>query len=217
MLKTAGRFDDCVAAYRKSISLNPAFGEAYWSLANMKTFCFTEADLAAMREQLADPELGDEHRWHFHFALGKAYEDAADYARSFEHYEQGNALFSATHGFDADKNRMRVERLMKDFDAEYFAQRSNVGCDARDPIFIVGMPRSGSTLLEQILACHSQVEGTSELPDMITLAQELREQASSEDIPAYASVLATKSADEIRPKGGLPIPDVAERVDVAEG
>ena len=167
----------------------------------MKTFRFTEADLTAMDDQLADPDISDEHRWHFQFALGKAYEDAADYARSFEYYDKGNALFSETHVFDADKNRTRARRLMKDFSAEFFAERENMGSDAPDPIFIVGMPRSGSTLLEQILASHSQVEGTSELPDMISIAQELREQANSDDAAAYGSVLATKSAAELRELG----------------
>ncbi len=201
VLKTEGRQTDCIDAYRASIARDPAFGEAYWSLANLKTYRFSEADLASMDAQLADPGLVDENRWHFHFALGKAYEDADDFERSFEHYEKGNALYRASNGYDAELNTARARRLRRDFSAAFFEERKGQGCDAPDPIFIVGMPRSGSTLLEQILSSHSQVEGTTELPDMITMAQELREEADSEDIAVYAGVLASKSPAELRELG----------------
>ena len=201
VLKTEGRQDDSVTAYRKSISLMPAFGEAYWSLANLKTFRFDEADLKAVDEQLADPKVGDENRWHLHFALGKAAEDADDYLRSFENYSAGNALYRAANSYDPDINSDRVRRLKTDFDAEFFATRKGWGCDAPDPIFIVGMPRSGSTLLEQILACHSQVEGTMELPIVLNMAKSLRDEAHDDEVVAYADVLATKSDAEIRALG----------------
>lgn len=201
VLKTEGRQEDCIAAYRESISQDPAFGEAYWSLANLKTYRFTDADLAAMEKQLSDPGLSDENRWHFHFALGKAFEDDKDFARSFEHYAKGNALYRASNGFDAELNARRAARLKNDFSREFFEARSGMGCEAPDPIFIVGMPRSGSTLLEQILSCHPSVEGTTELPDMITIAQELRGQANSNDIAVYAGVLASKSEAELRALG----------------
>jgi tetratricopeptide (TPR) repeat protein len=201
VLKTQGRQDDCIDVYRKSLELNPSFGEAYWSLANLKTYRFSETDLSAMHAQLADPDLRSEDRWHLHFALGKAYEDAADFAQSFKHYDEGNALYRASYRYDADQNTKRAQRLKRDFTRAFFAEREGMGCDAPDPIFILGMPRSGSTLLEQILSCHSAVEGTTELPDMITMAQNLREEADSDDIAVYASVLATKSADEVRALG----------------
>lgn len=201
VLKTEGRQAESIEAYRTSIARDPAFGEAYWSLANLKTFHFTETDLAAMHAQLEDTKLSGENRWHFQFALGKAYEDAQDYARSFTHYAKGNALYRLGSKYDPDLNTARAQRLKSEFSSEFFRARKGAGCDAPDPIFIVGMPRSGSTLLEQILSCHSQVEGTTELPDMITLAKELRDQADSDDIAVYASVLASKSAAELRALG----------------
>ena len=201
VLKTEGRQDECIDAYRTSIDRNPAFGDAYWSLANLKTFRFTEADLSAMDEQLADPELVDENQWHFHFALGKAYEDAKEYARSFEHYAKGNALYRAHKGYAAESNTIRIQRLIKNFSREFYSERRGLGCDAPDPIFIVGMPRSGSTLLEQMLSCHSSIEGTMELPDMINMALELRGQAETDDVAVHAEVLASKSAAELQALG----------------
>ncbi|MGI9273021.1 MAG: tetratricopeptide repeat-containing sulfotransferase family protein [Woeseiaceae bacterium] len=201
VLKTEGSVAESIDAYRESITRNPSFGEAFWSLANLKTYRFTETDLTDMHAQLEDKDLSGENRWHFQFALGKAYEDAKDYSNSFKHYAKGNALFRLGSSYDPDRNTSRAQRLKKEFSREFFVERQGVGCDAIDPIFIVGMPRSGSTLLEQILSCHSQVEGTTELPDMITMAQELRGEAESDDIAVYASVLATKSVDELRELG----------------
>ena len=201
VLKTEGRPDDCVAAYRESIKRDPAFGDAYWSLANLKTFRFSEDDLSAMDKQLADPELSDTNRWHFHFAFGKAFEDASEYAKSFEHYAEGNRLYRERFGYDADINLARAEALMRNFSQSFYSERQGFGCPAPDPIFIVGMPRSGSTLLEQMLACHSRVEGTMELPDMITMALELREEATAAGFESHGELLATKSADEIRALG----------------
>ena len=201
VLKTEGRQDECIEAYRRCVARDPAFGEAYWSLANLKTFRFTDEDLAAMRAQLAEPELNDENRLHLHFALGKAAEDSKDYVGSFEHYAKGNDLQRAGSRYDADLNTARAKRLKQTFTREFFDARAGSGCDAPDPIFIVGMPRAGSTLLEQILSSHSAVEGTTELPEIISMAKELREQADSHDIAVYAEVLAEKSASELRDMG----------------
>lgn len=197
VLKTEGRQEKCIDIYRKTIALDPGFGEAYWSLANLKTFRFTEADLSAMHAQLADPELNDQNRWHFHFALGKAYEDAADYACSFENYAKGNDMYRESIRYHADLNSSRVKRLKETFSSDFFSEREGSGYDAPDPIFIVGMPRAGSTLLEQILSCHSAVEGTMELPDMLAMAKDLREEADTDEIVAYAGVLASKSTAEL--------------------
>ena len=149
VLKTEGRQDECVSAYRKSIELNPAFGEAYWSLANLKTFRFDEPDLAAMHAKLDEPGIGNDDRAQLYFALGKAYEDAGRYAESFENYDKGNALHRANHSYDAALNTRRARRLKQNFSLEFFDKRRGHGCAAADPIFIVGMPRSGSTLLEK--------------------------------------------------------------------
>lgn len=197
VLKTEGRSDDSVEAYRESIARDPAFGEAYWSLANLKTFRFSEDDLSAMEAQLANSELSNENRWHLHFALGKAAEDAKDFERSFQHYSEGNALQHAENDYDADNNTTRVQRLKGYFNQDFFANREGMGCESPDPIFIVGMPRSGSTLLEQILACHSQVEGTIELPDITNIARDLRERADRDEAAVYAEVLAAMDADAI--------------------
>ena len=201
VLKTEGRQDECIDTYRKSIALDPALGEAYWSLANLKTFRFSAADLAAMHAQLADPGLVDLSRVHFHFALGKAFEDAGDYAASFEHYARGNELHRTSTRYDADLNSTRMTRLQTIFTREYFKQHAASGYDAPDPIFIVGMPRAGSTLVEQILSSHSAVEGTSELPDIIAMAKDLRDRAGSDEIGTYSAVLATLSASELRALG----------------
>ena len=129
VLKTEGRQAESIDAYRKSIDLDPAFGEAYWSLANLKTFRFTEPDLAEMHNQLADPELSTDNRLHLNFALGKAYEDAGSYALSFEHYEQGNALHRSGHPYNADRNTTRAQRLKKVFTRQLFERRADFGCN----------------------------------------------------------------------------------------
>jgi len=201
VLKTEGRQEDCIAAYRNALERDPAFGEAYWSLANLKTFRFTEADFAAMRSKLDDPAVDDVNRVHLHFALGKAHEDAGEYAVSFEHYAKGNALHRARHPYDADQNRTRLRHLKEVFTPGFFAARPDGGCPAGNPIFIVGMPRAGSTLLEQILSSHSAVEGTTELPELITMARELRALADSEDIGVYADVLAALDPGSVRELG----------------
>jgi tetratricopeptide (TPR) repeat protein len=198
VLKTAGRLDDGIKAYRRSIACTPAFGEAYWSLANLKTFRFTDADRAEIGAQLAKPDLDDPSRVNFHFALGKACEDVADYARAFENYSKGNALYRAGHPFDANRNSARVRRLKEILTRGFFEERAESGCDAPDPIFIVSMPRSGSTLLEQILSSHSAVEGTAELPEILTIVKDLRSEAGAEEAVAYAEVLARKSAADLR-------------------
>lgn len=201
VLKTEGRLEKCVETYREAIRRDPAFGEAYWSLANLKTFRFSDAELLTIQEKLSDPDLPKEARWHFQFALGKAYEDAENYEKSFEYYEAGNSLYRKTYGYTADRNTIRAQRLKDKFSSKFFAQRQGYGCTATDPIFIVGMPRSGSTLLEQILSCHSAIEGTMELPDIITLAQELRGQAEESHSAAYVDVLESLSPDEVRSLG----------------
>ena len=201
VLKTEGRQEECIDAYRQCIARDPQLGEAYWSLANLKTLRFPAADISAMQSQLADPRLETVNRVHFHFALGKAYEDARDYGQSSDHYLQGNALQRASIRYDADLNTARMARQKKLFSRDFFAQRAGFGHDARDPIFIVGMPRAGSTLLEQILSSHSGVEGTSELPTIIAMTGDLRDRAGSDQIAAYTDVLAALSAAELRTLG----------------
>ena len=172
MLKTVGRQSDGVAAYRKAIELKPTLGEAWWSLANLKTVKFGEADIAAMTAALDEPGLSEPDRFHLDFALGKAMHDAGRPEEAFRHYSAANALRRKFHPFDVGKIAATVERSIVTFTAEALGRGG--GCAAPDPIFVVGMPRAGSTLVEQILASHSQVEGTSELPDLPTIARERR-------------------------------------------
>ena len=200
-LKTVGRQSDAVQAYRRSIALEPGMGEAWWSLANLKTFRFTPEDLATMRAAVDNTSLETVDRVHFHFALGKACEDAADYADSFHHYDSGNTLHRASTRYDANQSTARVQRLRQVFTRDYFVQREGMGHAARDPIFIVGMPRAGSTLLEQILSSHSAVEGTSELPDIIAIARELRGDADAAEIGAYAEALSALDAGQLQRLG----------------
>jgi tetratricopeptide (TPR) repeat protein len=206
-LKTAGRQGECVATYRRAIELAPNLGEAYWSLANLKTFRFSAADIAAMQGQLQRNDLGDEDRFHFHFSLGKAFEDARDYPLSFEHYQQGNRLRRAMVSYDAEENSQHVQRSKQLLTPEFFAARAGLGSTAPDPIFIVGLPRSGSTLLEQILSSHPLVEGTMELPDIIAMARALGGRKARGENSKYPAVLADLSADELRGLGERYIAD----------
>jgi tetratricopeptide (TPR) repeat protein len=170
VLKTVGRLEDSIAAYRQAIAFAPTLGEVWWSLANLKTFDFDEQDIGAMTVGLATPMLGDNDRLHLHFALGKAFEDRGQPQVAFRHYEQGNRIRREQQEYDPEATTRQVDRAIALFTPELFATRGGKGCDAPDPVFIVGMPRAGSTLIEQILASHSQVEGTMELPDMPALA-----------------------------------------------
>ncbi|MGY4398680.1 tetratricopeptide (TPR) repeat protein [Sphingomonas sp. UYAg733] len=171
MLKTVGRQADGVAAYRRSIELSPELGEAWWSLANLKTVKFDDHDIAAMQAQLVRGDISDEDRFHLDFALGKAFEDRKQAADAFGHYEAGNMLRRTKIVYDADETRAFVDRSIRLSTPDFFSARAGAGYDAPDPIFILGMPRAGSTLVEQILSSHSLVEGTSELPDIPVLAR----------------------------------------------
>jgi len=200
-LKTAGRQGECVATYRRAIELSPRLGEAYWSLANLKTFRFSDADVAAIQEQLRRDDLGEEDRFHFHFSLGKAFEDARDYAKSFEHYDHGNRLRREMVQYEADETSQHLHRSKQLLTPEFFAAREGLGSPAPDPIFIVGLPRAGSTLLEQILSSHPLVEGTMELPDIIDMVRSLGGGRARGEASRYPEVLAELSADRLRELG----------------
>jgi tetratricopeptide (TPR) repeat protein len=200
-LKTAGKTAPSIEAYRRCIELAPEFGEAWWSLANLKTFRFSADEIAIMRTQLERTDLTNDDRFHFHFSLGKALEDAGEYAESFSHYAAGNALRRKLIRYDADDNEAHVTRSKRLFTREFFAQRAGWGFEAPDPIFVVGLPRSGSTLIEQILASHSQVEGTQELPDITMIARVVGNRTTRTEGSAYPRALAKFSADELRALG----------------
>jgi tetratricopeptide (TPR) repeat protein len=196
-LRLAGRLAEAVAAYRKSAQLKPQFGEAWYSLANLKTVHLSEEDIRTMQEQLARGDLDDNARLHFEFALGKAFEDRRTFADSFEHYARGNAVRRAMVDYDPEGFMRFVERACALYTPEFFAARSGSGIPTLDPIFIVGLPRSGSTLLEQILASHSQVEGTRELPDIPGFSLELGA-SDRPGPPAYPASIARLDRAQLR-------------------
>lgn len=200
-LKTKGREEDSIVAYRKSIELQPSLGEAYWSLANLKTFRFTSADTHAMRLQLEHEGLAEEDRYHLHFAIGKALEDAEAYPESFENYAHGNRIRRNGIGYASAEMTAHVRRSKALLTRDFFRQREGFGAAAPDPIFIVGLPRSGSTLLEQILSSHSQVEGTMELPDMGGIAKTLSGVTRKSQPSNYPEALAALSAAQCRALG----------------
>lgn len=169
-LKTVGQQAEAVAAYRRAIAYQPGLGEAWWSLANLKAARFEEADIAAMEAALAASDLADDDRLHLHFALGKAQEDAAQPAPAFTHYAEANRIRAAQLAYDPAPMEALVAAGVEQLDAGFFAARAGQGDPAPDPVFVLGMPRSGSTLVEQILASHPQVE---ELPDIEMLARSL--------------------------------------------
>jgi predicted Zn-dependent protease len=173
VLRTVGRREECIAAYRKAIALAPDMGEAYWNLANLKTLQIDDSDLALMRKQVEKPSLSDEDRLHFHFAIGKALEDRKEYAGSFHHYAEGNRIRRQSIRHAPENMEDHVRRCKALFTPGFYAERRDYGVDNSDPIFIVGLPRVGSTLVEQILACHSAVEGTKELANLTGIAMSL--------------------------------------------
>ena len=201
VLKTTGRQADSIAAYKKSIAQRPSLGEAYWSLANLKTFRFTSEDIAAMRAQLARKDIDDEDRFHLDFALGKALEDAGDYSASFEHYTRANALRRESQPYHRDQTEDFSQRLKSVYTREFFDARKEAGSAAPDPIFIVGLPRSGSTLIEQILSSHSQVEGTMELHDIGQMTRELGKWVKKDGDDAYPEVVAELPLQRFRELG----------------
>jgi len=195
LLKTVGQQAESVTAYRRALEIAPALGEVWWSLANLKTVSFDDADLDVMRAGLERGDVSSEDRFHLHFALGKAFEDRKQAEPAFHHYAEGNRLRAAeleTHERNVSRHVAAAKAL---FTPEFFARRAGQGCLAEDPVFILGLPRAGSTLLEQILSTHSQVEGTMELPDIPHIAAQLG------TIDQWPERLAAASPDDLRRMG----------------
>ncbi len=174
-LRGIGQSDEALAAYRQAIALAPLNGDAYWAIANLKSAPFTQSEIDSMRNALAESDLKAEDRAHFHFALAKALEDNRFFEESFGHYCLGNTIRAKADPYDIGVMRELVSKIKSVYTPEFLAQFANCGAEAADPIFIVGLPRSGSTLVEQILASHSAVEGTSELPDVQSVMGEFSE------------------------------------------
>jgi len=195
-LKTLGHTEAAIDSYRRAAASRADFGDAYWSLANLKTYRFTPEELTGMRAAVSAPSIGLVDRYHLCFALGKAYEDQGDFASSFHHYRLGNELKRPECRYRAELIEGNTAQQIKVCTAEFFAGRAGWGHPSREPIFIIGLPRSGSTLLEQILASHSQVEGTQELPNVQQIVSRLRGFGPEEDDPRYPRVLTTLTAED---------------------
>jgi tetratricopeptide (TPR) repeat protein len=173
VLKTLGNQPGALQAYRSAIRSKPDFGEVYWSMANLKVFRFEDHEVTAMERQLERNDLSKSAEIHFRFALGKAYEDLGDFDRAWHHYHAGNQAQRTAVQYDPTEFEGRQSKIVEVFSQEFLTERAGHGCNDPDPIFIVGLPRCGSTLVEQILASHSQVEGTSELPILGRIANSI--------------------------------------------
>jgi len=202
-LKTMGRVEDAIKAYRNAYNIKPDFGDAFWSLANLKTYRFTEDERLQMRDQEASESTSVNDRIHFCFALGKDHEDRKEFDEAFSFYHRGNKLKSEQDKFDRESLDTSFNTQKNDFDADFFERNKDNGCSAPDPIFIVGLPRAGSTLLEQILSSHSQVDGTMELANIIGLAHRLGGRKIKQETPQYPGILNKISPEDIKKMGEL--------------
>jgi tetratricopeptide (TPR) repeat protein len=179
--KTLGRRPESEASYKAALALDPARAEAWWSLADLKNYVFSDAEIAEMQRLLASGKQPRSNEAHLQFALGKAFEQRSAYAQAFAHYAAGNALRRLDEPFDIEVFERRCARIRAFYDAGFFAAHRGSGSLSPAPIFIVGLPRSGSTLLEQILASHSQVEGTMELPNILNMVAQFDDLAANRD------------------------------------
>jgi len=200
-LKTIGQQQEAIDAYRQTIELKPSFGDAYWSLANLKTFRFEDSDLEAMRTEIEKPDCTREDHFHLCFALGKALEDRKQFDESFEYYLRGNDIKEKLEQYDADFTADNARRIQAVCTRDFLSASSASGCQAPDPIFIVGLPRAGSTLLEQILASHSLVDGTKELVDIINIVRRLGSRKMKTDVSLYPELLKDLSAAQLEELG----------------
>jgi tetratricopeptide (TPR) repeat protein len=206
-LKTQGRRQEAIEAYRTAAATRPNYGDAYWSLANLKTYRFEDAELERMLAGEAATDTPPVDRYHLCFALGKALEDRGEYAQSWLHYQRGNALKRAESRYRPEIIETNTRRQIEVCTREFFASRDGVGAPSAEPIFIIGLPRSGSTLLEQILASHSSVEGTQELADIPRIVLGLQGREPDLDNPRYPGVLEQLPPAELQRLGAKYLAD----------
>jgi len=206
-LKTFGKTQEAISSYRNAYRARPDHGDAYFALANLKTYRFTDDEVATMAAQAEASDISHTDRLHLQFALGKAYEDRGQFADAFRRYESGNRLKRLQSRYDADKMTAELAAQIAVCTSDLFAAHEGAGCPAPDPIFIVGLPRAGSTLIEQILASHSMVDGTLELPNVLSLSQRLRGRKREAGQSQYPQILHALDADALRRMGEQYIAD----------
>ncbi len=197
--KTTGNQEACISSYNEAISFDNNFGEAYWSLANLKTYKFSSEEISSMEKKVELTEVPEREKVHFLFSLGKAFEDMGNYDESFEYYKRGNDLNRGRTTYDPKAIEALSERLKQFFTEERFHINKDFGNNSNSPIFIVGLPRSGSTLIEQILASHSKIEGTMELPNIMNIARKLGN--STKDRTAYPEVIESLQGSDLTDLG----------------
>jgi tetratricopeptide (TPR) repeat protein len=200
-LKTMGEVPEAVESYRAAAAARPDFGDAYWSLANLKTYRFTDEEIARMRAEEASPSIAPPDRIHLCFAMGKALEDRGEFGESWTFYQRGNALKRAESKYAPEITEANTEAQKRVCTRAFFAERADWGDPSPDPIFVLGLPRAGSTLIEQILASHSQVEGTLELSNVQRAVLDIQGYGPASDRPRYPEALADLSAEDFRAMG----------------
>ena len=209
-LKTSGKTPEAIEAYKAANTAQADYGDAYWSLANLKTYEFSDSEISTMLKHEQSSTTNDTDRVQLRFALGKAYEDRSEYADSFKFYQLGNQLKSKALNYDSALIKASLAFQKETLNASFFAERENFGHDDPAPIFIVGLPRAGSTLLEQILASHSLVDGTMELANVISMAHRFNGRQKIDEVPRYPSVLADLPAQGFKNLGQQYIEDTRD-------
>jgi len=204
--KTAGDYEQAIQSYHQAYTKEQSHGDAYWSLANIKTYQFTEDELSQMESLVKIPTISTEDKIHICFALGKAYEDRKAFEPSFSYYQMGNSLKKQANKYSADNSTMLMDQQIKFTNRALFQDKANQGNTSSAPIFILGLPRAGSTLLEQILASHSLVDGTRELHNILGIALKLRGRISNSE-PEYPKNLSQLSSEQLQALGDMYIND----------
>jgi len=196
-LKTVGRQEEAIESYRRAVAFKPDLGDAFWSLANLKTYRFSDAEIAHMLDYVSRPATPVNEQYHLCFALGKAYEDRQQFDEAFNYYYRGNRLKQSELRYSADRSEAECKLQMELCNSDLFEKHRGAGCSSSAPIFVVGLPRSGSTLLEQILASHQQVDGTMELPNILALAHRLGGRRRVNEAGRYPAVLHELSPEQL--------------------
>ena len=196
--KTFGNPDKAINSYKKAYQVDRLYGDAYWSLANLKTYKFSDQEITSLEKMVKDEYVNDEEKVFMNFALGKAYEDRDDYKNSFKYYKNGNDFKKANSKFNSNDFKIECQNQKEVCTEDLLSTKESWGLSSVDPIFILGLPRVGSTLLEQILASHSQVEATHELPNILAIAHKLNQRKAHDLDSRYPDILLSLSAPQLK-------------------